>query len=70
MKHTVKIDVQKGIQVEPKGGNVEVTLTTFNFPAIVQQLTPDQALVLGNALLQVAEDAAMEHEFETGASGS
>lgn len=57
MKHTIKIDINRAVVVEPEGEAVAVRLTTFGVAAFSQRLDVHQAQALGLALVQSAQQA-------------
>lgn len=57
MKHTIKIDINRAVVVEPEGQAVAVRLTTFGIAAFAQTLDVHQAQALGLALVQAAKRA-------------
>jgi len=57
MKSTIKITALKSATVENQGQLVGIELKS-GFFGLTEQLTPDQAQALGDALLRAAEMAA------------
>ena len=55
---TVKLSAVKAIVVKnATGGTVPVDLTSFGIAAVSEALTPDQAYILGDALMREAGEA-------------
>lgn len=66
MRHTIKLDAAKGIQVEEVGANVVIRLQTFGLTVMQQNLEPDQAAAIGNAMIHAANAAHVHQHHEAG----